>query len=421
MPALLIVSYWYPPAVGAAAQRMHALAKYLARAGWDVHVLTADRPGAPDDSGVTLHAADDPLADNETPFADYDPRVRPGRTAATLRDLVFPDRFVHWHKAAIRAGRAAAREHRFDAVLVSFPPASAVLAALDVSERAGLPLVLDIRDRWIGPGGYQPASPAARQRHAALERAATGRASAVVTVSEALADAVVLEHAKPRDRVWVVPNGYEPDESDARAEPSAQCAPGGDPNRFTIAHVGTVIARNRPDVFLESLRRLHEQGALTSVRFNFVGNLSRAYVASLGLSDVVETTGLVSRAEAARRMRAADALLLLTGAYVGQWGYSAKLFEYLHAGRPIVCAEETPGSNDRALLESLAPERCAFAAMADDSAIIEALSRAREIARHAGGGLPAPPGLARFSRERLAGELAEKLRGLLVAGRLDPA
>ncbi len=420
MPALLIVSYWFPPAVGAAAQRVHAFAKYLARLGWDVHVLTADRPHAVADAGVTLHVADDPLAETETPFADYDPRVRPGRTAATLRDLVFPDRFVHWHKAAIRAGRATARTHRFDALLVSFPPASAVMAALEISRRAGIPLVLDVRDRWLGPGGYDPAAPAARQRHAALERAAVCSAASIVTVSDALADAVVLEHGMRRDRVWVIPNGYEPDESDAGAGSVTQRASAGDSNRFTIAHVGTVIARNRPELFLEALRRLYERGALGGMRFIFVGNLSPSYVASLGLSDVIETTGLVSRAEATRRMREADALLLLTGAYVGQWGYSAKLFEYLRAGRPIACVEETPGSNDRALLEALDAERCAFAPMADDSAILEALSRAREIARRAGGRLPVPPGLKRFSREPLTGELAEKLRGL-VAGRLDPA
>lgn len=413
MPSLLIVSYWYPPAVGAAAQRIHAFARYLPARGWDVHVLTADRPMTPLDGGVTLVPADDPVAEEGVVFADYDPRVRAGRLASALRDLVFPDRFVHWHKAAIRAGLAAARGRQFDAMLVSFPPASAVMVALALRRRTAIPMVLDVRDRWLGPGGYDPRSPGARRRHETLEREAIESASAVVTVSEALADAIAIEHRKPRDRVWVVPNGFDPVislPSEVARKHSFSIASANPP--FTIAHVGTVIHRNRPDLFLNSLRGLHHLGALAGLRFLFVGNLSRDYIDSLGLSDVVQTTGIVPREAAAKCMQSADALLLLTGDYVAQWGYSAKLFEYLHTGRPILCVEESGGSNDRALLESQAPDRCAFAAMTDQDDILAALKVVRGLAAARQPNPPLPE-LEQFSRPRLASVLAERLSGLV--------
>ncbi len=44
---VLLVSYWYPPALGAAAERIHAFANYLPDHGWQTHVLTAERPGTP--------------------------------------------------------------------------------------------------------------------------------------------------------------------------------------------------------------------------------------------------------------------------------------------------------------------------------------------------------------------------------------
>lgn len=413
MPSLLLISYWYPPAIGAAAERMPAFARGLARHGWDVSVLTAQRPRpAPAAQNVTVLEVDDPLTDSETIFADYDPRVRQGRLAAMLRDMAFPDRFVHWHKAAIRAGRQAMQRRMPDLMVVSFPPASAVLTALSLHDRTGVPLVLDLRDRWLGPGGYNPRSVRARRRHAAMEREAMQCAAAVVTVSEALADAVVVEHQLPRERVWVIPNGYDPEMPEAATQGADSKPQTREP--FVIAHVGTVIARNRPELFLEALQSLHARKALAGLMFRFVGNLSRDYVASLGLADVVETTGLVPRAAASRQMREADSLLLLTGDYVGQWGYSAKLFEYLRAGRPILCLEESEGSNDSALLASIAGDRVAIASMRDADALSMALTRLRELAARRGP-LPPPAELERFSRSHLADGLAARLERLVEA------
>ncbi len=413
MLRLLLVTYWYPPAVGAAAQRLHAFARYLPAQGFELHVLTAERMSPPSDAGVTLHAVEDPLADTTPLMPDYEPSSTGGRLASRVRDLVFPDRFLHWANAAIRVGREVIRRHRIDAIMVSFPPASAVLAALALAEHTRLPLVLDVRDRWIGPGGYNPKSAAARGRHAELERRAIARSAAVVTVSEPLADAIAIEQGYPRERIWVIPNGYDP----ISASPPTPGVLRGQSSKpadvLTIAHVGTVIDRNRPDLFFKSLGRLKQRGGLANYRFRFVGNLSQKFLAHTGLSDIVETTGLVDRQRADQEMRQADALLLLTGDYVGQWGISAKLFEYLHAGRPVLCLEESPGSCDRILLESLAADRSFIASLSDADAIVAALLRLRTFATAHPDPLDPPPGLAQFSRASQAVELGGRLRKLL--------
>ncbi|OWY69634.1 hypothetical protein B7486_19975 [cyanobacterium TDX16] len=413
---VLLVSYWYPPAVGAAAERIASFAKYLPDFGVDVCVLTAEREEDDIvDGGARVIGVADQLGASAATFGEYGGRRETGRISRWVRDIVFPDRFGHWAAGAARRGERLVREEQFDAILATFPPASVVSAALAIHRKTAIPMILDFRDRWLGPGGYEPTSARAAERHQSLEREAIRAASGITAVSEAMADAIAAEHGLPRGRVGVVMNGFDPcaegEEGRGAMDSRRVHAAGndGEDQRLVIAHVGTVIERNRPDLFFESVRRIH--GRRGGVRFVFVGNLSREYVQRLGVSDVVETTGMVSRRDAGQWMQSADALLLLSGAYVGQWGYSAKLFEYLRTGRPIICLEEA-GSNDRRLLEELAADRCCFARLGDDDGLLRALEQVeRLVAGGARGGVPA--GLDAFHRRSQAERLARHIRGVL--------
>lgn len=409
---ILLASYWYPPAIGAAAERIQAFSRYLPEHGWETHVVTAQHSGSRKDSGpARMHRVTGGWTAPVGPFADYDPRRGPKRVRNWLRDFVFPDRFVGWERRAVPVGLGLLERQRFHVILASFPPASAALLGLELHRRTGVPLVLDLRDRWFGPGGYEPRRGTARRKHERLEREVVEVAAGIVAVSNAMADAVAAEHGIPRDRVCVIPNGYEPGDVVATPTPAPTAASRGP---TTIVHVGTVIARNRPDLFLRSVGDLARAGRLDDVRFRFVGNLSQAYLISAGLDAVIETTGLLPRERARAEMAAADALLLLVGDYVGRWGHNAKLFEYLRTGRPVLCLEETPGSNDRRLLEELAGKRAFFGRVDDTDDVAEALTRLGECCRS-----PTDTGpsrsheLARFSRSTQAGELAEFLAALV--------
>jgi len=384
--------------------------------------------------GVTAHPVRDRLAGaGGQQFADYDPRWRPRVLASWLRELVFPDRFVLWRRAAMRAGRVLLREWQPDVILASFPPASAVALALSLlRDSPAARLVLDFRDRWLGPGGYEPRLKMNRRAHTALERRAVSQAAAVVAVSDAMADVVAEEQGFDQRHVVTIPNGYEEELSAISYQPSAGTAASPEPGHscracetvrpegrgsgaiafpLVIAHVGTVIARNRPDLFLHLLARLRGQECLRGVAFRFVGNLSRDYLSAAGLSPIVDSTGLVSRDEAWREMRQAQALLLLTGAYVGRWGYNAKVFEYVRSGRPVLCLEEEAGSNDRKLLERFAGDRAFFARLGDADGLAEAMALLRRhLAEH-----PAPTtvldsAFGEYSRANLAARLARVLK-----------
>lgn len=420
---ILLATYWYPPAIGAAAERLESFARYLPEHGWKVHVLTAKREAAGREfDGVTVHPVVDPRASSGATFADYDPREKPPRWKGRVRDFVFPDRFRSWQKDAFARGRGVLKDQEIDVILASFPPASAVQLGMRLHLAGKTPLVLDFRDNWIGPGGYDPQRKKALDAHLDLQRQALACATAVVTVSDTMADHLANEHNVDRARIWVIPNGYEASSSIPtvpRAEPDGNAdggTAGDNATSITVAHVGTVIPRNRPDLFFEAVAKLKQtrHAALEGVCFKFVGNLSREYLSATGLSAAIRTTGLVSRDEARAERQAADALLLLTGNYVGRWGYNAKVFEYVQTGRPILCLEETPGSNDRKLLEQFYRDRSFFAPVGDAAAIGEQLSHIKQyLAERSAPALELDAAFRNYSRQALAAALASKLDDLL--------
>jgi len=403
----LLVGYWYPPATGAAAQRLEAFARRLAAFGWRSTVLAA---GSPAISTAPVVRVRDPFGD-ASQFADYDwspepsgsPRLQEPKGSHSPREgaraaapsvhrprggWLIPDRFFRWRRAARRAARSLARDDRPDLVFVSFPPASAAALGVDLAQFFGVPLVVDFRDLWLGPGGYTPPTGLHRRVHERLERRVVAAASRLVAVSEKMAVHLAERHHLPRDRVVVIPNGYEDgaatgaqsnrDRSPAAAadaSPTERVAAPNAPGGIVLAHVGTVIPRNRPDLFLNSIAVAPQRDAWrrAGLRIRFVGNLAPAVTHRPEFAGLIETTGLVSAEASRRAMQSADALLLLVGDYVGRWGHNAKAFEYLAAGRPILCLEETPGSNDRALLESLDSDRCLFARLGDPQAIAAAI------------------------------------------------
>lgn len=404
-----MISYWYPPAPGAAAERIGAFSQYLPQHGWDVHVLTAfDSTTTSPHQSPTIHTVADPLMSKLSLMPDYDPRKKTSFLRGFLREFVFPDRFSRWQRAALVYAARLCRNLSFTAILASFPPASVAQLGLKLHRRTGLPLIVDIRDRWIGPGGYNPKWNWNLRRHHSLEHQVLTESAGIITVSDALADAIAGEHNISRNRIAVIPNGYEPALSNSTAIPHHQKSQPAE--SVVIAHVGTVIARNRPDVFFQSLTERRDDPSLRRVIFQFVGNLSRDYINELKLSNIVQTTGMLPRRDACEEMFRADALLLLTGDYVGRWGVSAKLFEYIQTGRPILCIEETPGSNDRKLLERFAPDRAFFAPLGNVEELIKSVTELKKYLSTAGQSTTFPDkSFSDFSRTHLAARLAAQL------------
>jgi glycosyltransferase involved in cell wall biosynthesis len=160
------------------------------------------------------------------------------------------------------------------------------------------------------------------------------RAHAVILRYETEAECYwrIYKNALDAAKIHLIPNGY-----DGTIDEFA--APGGD--KCTILYVGT-LPPYRYDTLLQALQRFKnsEPARAQRLRLLFVGDgmevLANDAVA-LGLSDMIETRGVVPYAEVTRLQQRAHALLLL-GLKPGR-GYElcgSKVFSYLRAGRPIV-------------------------------------------------------------------------------------
>lgn len=345
---VLIVSYRFPPYNSIGAVRVGKTAKFLARFGHDVRVLTArDQPLDP-----SLEVEIAPGHVHATPWLNVNApaelasggrqRVREHGFARQGRGAVIrrlgglyrsvvnlPDGQVGWYPFAVRAGTRLLRGWRPDLIFASAMPFTSLLVARRLSRRFGVPWVAEMRDLW-DYGDPAPGTAWRRPLEARLERRTLGSARALVTVSEPLAETLRGRYGKP---VQVVLNGYDEEDRPAQVAPRDPRAP------LEIVYTGMVYEGKRdPSPLFAAIRDLGERGR--RVRVSFYGrylDVVRGLAERHGVADRVALHGSVPYREALRIQAAADALLLLLWNDPRERGvFTGKFFEYLAARRPIL-------------------------------------------------------------------------------------
>lgn len=362
MKRVLIVSYFFPPSQAIGALRVSKFAKYLADYGWEARVLTA----APEllsftqSLNVEIPEAQivrvrywDPLTKMERQVVQerYQRSATAGATTApgrrkllSLRSLIrplwrlfpinqvrFPDRSMPWYLPALRSGREVLRAWQPDALFSSAgPPGSHIIASL-LSRHSGLPWVADYRDLWShNHSVVYPRWIDSLER--TIERKIVAPASALVTVSNPLADYLRDAHQKP---VEVIMNGF--DERDfEHAVPLT--------TPFTITYTGSANPPvSDPSALFAATAQLHHDNTICPGAFliRFYGNISpkvQAIAEQHGISDYVRVNGAVPHQESVRHQMESSVLLLLTWSGEQRQGgvLTGKVFEYLGAGRPIL-------------------------------------------------------------------------------------
>jgi glycosyltransferase involved in cell wall biosynthesis len=343
--SILLVSYFFPPARDTGVRRPAAMAKYLARLGHRVTVLTTSAFGTAEHGfeGVEVIRAGDlqrvraRLAGEETVGSLFDSDSYSGRPHP-LSYVVVPEPLaLAWAPWARRAALGAHRADPFDCVITTSPPESAHAIGFALSRR-GVPWVADVRDGWTFEP-LRPRFPLALQRRwdRWLERRWLGAADAVVCVSEpAAADLRARRIAEPR----VIANAWDPDSDPAPA--LVKAARGElDPDRVSLLYTGRFGSYGRdPTPLVDAIAELAEESPELAGRLELVvaGPTTGAERELLerGVEPArIRLLGSVKRSRALALQRAADALLLIAQPTRTQLA-NFKLFEYLAAGRPVL-------------------------------------------------------------------------------------
>ena len=408
--SILLVTHFYPPSAMVAARRPDGLAKYLERLGYAVTVLTSagwgerppEREVATDvvRTGDLMHSPLNWRRGNLQAWTGEGQSQDYTSGQSRLARVIVPDvALVTWAPFALAAALRLVRRRPVDCVITTSGPESVHLVGLALRRR-GIPWIADLRDGWGFETLHSWPTRAQARADAWLERLVGRRADAMTAVTEPIAQDL-------RDRLGVdartVSNGYDPEEVPPRTGQDELLR--GD--RHSIVHTGRMASSQRsPAAAIEALRLLRggSDSRAAGIELLFAGPLTageRALIGAADLGDSVRHLGSLPRERVLRLQREADSLLLITaGSRRGE--ATGKLFEYLGAERPILVLGE------RSEAARIVGETSAgVVAPADEPEAI-----ARELARLAGGQVPAPAGAtAAYSypviAERLAGIVEE--------------
>ena len=379
MRRLLIITYHFPPDGSIGGQRWAGLSKYLARLGWEIHVITMS-PGASNSTPwirrhvparrrtfndvykkVVKRFRREP-ANDFAPLAEASPEPRAlprvHRPVSAVRSslerllvdarriiadaMVLPDRARGWVTRAGAAGRRLLAERQFDAVIASGPPHSIYFSGLLATLGSDVPFWIDMRDPWsMTHEMHLPLDRVIGAERAflkGLEGFILPRAAKVLVNTREFAS--VLKTQQPGVDIVHFPNGIDLEALPAR--PSDDVAP------CSIAYVGTLYAnRNLSSVFAAIASIVRDRpDAVGRLRLEVAGPFESPHrermhddIAAAGLQSVVKIHGVIPRESALELLRKSHLALVL--AQDQPLCVPAKIYESVGLGVPtLVIAEE---------------------------------------------------------------------------------
>jgi glycosyltransferase involved in cell wall biosynthesis len=336
--------------------RGRATANHLVEAGWDVTVLTAPREffsyhldGGSDE---TLEATVDPRIRVERPAMNtyhWEKDIRrfgllrgnfpmvTDKLNRAVQKWVFPEHYVGWVPGVLGKALTIHAKRRFDLVVATGNPFVSFAMAWALGRFLRIPYVVDYRDSWtfnqfteklLFPNDGK----AMRWQSRVLRDAAE-----VVFVNDVMRRWHAERYPFAADRMTVVPNGWDPEilgEMEYRPP---------DPDRpLRFGYVGTLTSHLPLDVVFEGWRRARSHPLLAGAELNVHGHLGffphsveplRQRLA-LEESVGVHFRGPFGKTDAAKVYAQTDALVFCPGG--ARYVTSAKVFEYMATGKPVV-------------------------------------------------------------------------------------
>jgi glycosyltransferase involved in cell wall biosynthesis len=254
---------------------------------------------------------------------------------------VFGEHYLGWIPGVLRSAVSMHLRRRFDLVLATGNPFVSFAAAHQLGRLFRVPYVVDYRDAWIFNQFTERIRFPEGGRMMRWEEKVVRDAAEVVFVNDGMRRWYAERYPDARDRMQVVPNGWEPE---LLGRPAYRRSDPDRPLRFS--YLGTVTPYLPLEVLIAGWRLARSHPMLADATLDVHGHLGffpseadplRIRLAA-GADAGVAYRGGFAKADAARIYAESDALVFcVPGA---RFVTSGKVFEYMATGRPIVSVHE---------------------------------------------------------------------------------
>lgn len=285
MKKILFIVYNFPPAAGAATQRVLKFLKYLNKFGYKTFVLTVDKVDYPDLDFTLIEKIPTETKVIKTkfwtPFGIYrkitgrksDEKIPVAfikdnhkslaeRISVFLRLNVFlPDAKIGWLPYAVKTGKETIIKEKIDVVISSGPPHTTHLIAKSLKRKTGVKWIADFRDPWTDIDYYSgiKRTKLAEWIDSKLERSVLKNADYVVAASEGYLN--IIKSKGVSNNYDVLTNGFDPEDFQ-NIELKEQ-------SKFIITYTGNMPITRNPESLWNSLEELINENKSFAENFEF--------------------------------------------------------------------------------------------------------------------------------------------------------
>jgi glycosyltransferase involved in cell wall biosynthesis len=371
MNKVLIITYYWPPSGGAGVQRWLKFSKYLPQFGWEPVILTIDPSYAtfpvldyslgedlPGNIEVYRTRATDWFTiyrkdKSKIPsagFASNPANSLKGKFFRFIRGNFFiPDPRRGWNKFAFRKGCELIENKAIRTIITTSPPHSTQLIGLKLKKKyPHIKWISDLRDPWTDIYYYELFFPTffSRKIDKYYEKSVLTNADVITTVGDTLAKHFISKVKGLEGKIKTIHNGYDESDFDSVTHVT--------PEIFTISFTGTISGSYPIDGFLNAVKNVIDKGNRILVRFT--GIISEDYKEKITASAGKENVEFIPYADHKRviiqMMESSLQLLVIAKHSENRSFLSGKLFEYIAAGKPILCLGPVDGDASQILISS---------------------------------------------------------------------
>lgn len=321
---LLLITSGFPPAVTPETPALLALCRSLPASGWEPVVMAVAPPLKPPSDETLLRELPHGTKVFRTPGAPFGTAL-----PAVISDLLHaPDPLYGDRKAIVSASLEIIRRERPSLVMPLMPSHSLGPLSVDISRKAGLPMIPFFAGLWLADYAVAWTSVLQRLLHAFLERLTVKSASAVVAGSEGAAGWFMERYPGLCPPVHVAHNSFDPE----RASPAPQIEKGG---TLRLGWLDSFRGTHTPDTVLAGAAEFFRRNPDTALQIEHAGPVPEG----VGRQSGIDFRGLLPWRSIPGFMASCHVLLLSLPRGINSHRVCpAVAADCLRTGRPVIAA-----------------------------------------------------------------------------------